>query len=89
MSNGRLVSNRFGDPEYRIELPESEIELRDFFAAQAIHCFQMNDVELRKLLNGHFPMHEVVAKFCYGLADAMLKERDKNTQDAATASALS
>ena len=84
MKEGRAVSNLHGDKEWRIELPESEIELRDFFAAQAIHCFTLNDVEVTKLLSGEYPRHDLVARFCYGLADAMMAQRNKRA-DAATA----
>lgn len=78
MKRGKITSNIHGDKEYRIELPESEIELRDYFAAQAIHCFQLQDKDMDILVHEQGrPMHEVAAKFCYGLADAMMKERER------------
>lgn len=55
---------------------DSEL-LRDYFAGQAISCFQLHDVAMEALMQGGRPMHEVVAEFCYGLADAMLAERIK------------
>lgn len=74
---GRATLNHHGDKEWRIELPESEISLRDYFAGQAIHCFVLNDAEVEKLTtHTEFPRHDLVAKFCYALADAMMRERD-------------
>ena len=51
------------------------INVRDLFAAQAIRCFTINDEEVAKLLAGVQPRHDIVAKFCYDLADAMMKQR--------------
>lgn len=73
----RAISNIHGDKEWRIELPDSGIELRDFFAAQAVHCFTLNDVEVAKLRSGQYPRHDLVAKFCYDLADALLQQREQ------------
>lgn len=52
--------------------------LRDYFAAQAVHCFQLDDASINVIIKGAgTPMHEVVAKFCYDFADAMMKERER------------
>jgi hypothetical protein len=53
------------------------ITVRDYFAARAICLFPLGDAEVRMLAEGVKPQHEVVAAFCYGLADAMLAERNK------------
>lgn len=53
-------------------MKDSEIELRDYFAAQAIRMFSLNDAEVAK------PRHDIAARFCYDLADAMLAEREKS-----------
>lgn len=47
--------------------------LRDYFAGQALASFAANDVA-GKLLDRDRPR---LAKYCYGLADAMLTERKK------------
>lgn len=54
------------------------ILMRDYFAAQAVHCFQLDDASINVIIKGAgTPMHEVVAKFCYDFADAMMKERSR------------
>lgn len=53
------------------------MSLRDWFAGQAIGLFSLNDDEVSRIRSGVSPLHGVVAKFCYGLADAMLKEREE------------
>lgn len=60
----------------RIEFSESE--LRDYFAGQAIGLLVLDSTNIRSLQeNKGYPMHELVADFCYNLADAMLKRREK------------
>lgn len=77
MKTAVAKSDGHRDKTWRIELPESEIGLRDYLAAQAIHCFMLTNENVARLEKGiGYPMHEVVAKFCYGLADAMLRERE-------------
>jgi len=49
--------------------------LRDYFAAQALALWRIDDADLRDLKDGQLPRHEVVAKFCYELADAMIRAR--------------
>lgn len=76
MKRGTVTSDKYAGETYRIDLPESEIELRDYFAAHAVHCFQLDDASINVIIRGAgTPMHEVVAKFCYDFADAMMKER--------------
>lgn len=54
--------------------------LRDYFAAKAIGLFGIEEKQLADLIQGDTPNHEVVARFCYGLADAMMAEREKETK---------
>lgn len=51
---------------------------RDQFALAALRMFSMGD-EGCKLLQSttQWPQHELVAKFCWDVADAMMKEREK------------
>lgn len=52
--------------------------LRDFFAGQAIHCFTLTSENVAQLEQGvGSPQHDLVATFCYALADAMLKARER------------
>ena len=52
--------------------------LRDKFADSAISLFPLADDDVRALVSGAMrPRHDIVAKFCYDLADAMLEERKK------------
>lgn len=57
--------------------PQAGMSLRDHFAGEALSIFEFDVDTLRLLQAGHEPNHEPMAKFCYGLADAMLKEREK------------
>lgn len=57
-------------------LPKGWMSLKDCFAAQAISLFSLSDEELDKIKNkGYGPNHQFVAKFCYDLAEEMLRER--------------
>lgn len=58
-------------------LDDEEAALRDKFAIAAIYCFTLNDDGVAKLLSpeGGYPRHDVVAKFCYDLANTMIAER--------------
>jgi hypothetical protein len=51
--------------------------LRDVFAKEAIGCWRIDKDDLDVILTGGIPDHKMVAKFCYGLADAMIKARGK------------
>lgn len=51
--------------------------LRDYFAAQAIRLFTMDENSLNQLRSGLVPNHQLVADFCYTLADAMLARRNR------------
>lgn len=53
------------------------LSLRDYFAAKSIALFGLEEPHIKKLQEGHRPDHTLVAKFCYDLADAMLKERER------------
>jgi hypothetical protein len=50
--------------------------LRDYFAAKAVTLFTLEDKHVVALREGAQPAHDVVAKFCYGLADSMLAARN-------------
>ena len=52
--------------------------LRDWFAGKAISIFDVGQEEIQRIQKGDPPDHKTVAKFCYKLADIMLKERGKN-----------
>ena len=68
------------DDDYEKHLRETTadgVTIRDYFAAKAIQLFSIERDEMEKVLEGRLPRHDRVARFCYGLADAMLKERNK------------
>lgn len=57
---------------------EIDFDLRDYFAGQAIGLFSIEDEHFKQLLNKTtVSLHSAVANFCYALADAMLKRREK------------
>lgn len=56
---------------------EQDMTLRDYFSGQVISIFKFDREDLALLESGHLPHHDHVAKFCYGLADAMLAQREK------------
>ncbi len=54
------------------------MSLRDWFAGRAINLFSLTDAKADELVEGTMlPRHDIAAKFCYNLADAMIAERDK------------
>lgn len=57
----------------------SGMSLRDYFAGQALQLFSLTDAEVEKLLAGHWARHDIVAEFCYGVADAMLEARNNDS----------
>lgn len=58
------------------------MSLRDYFAAKAINLFSLDKEEIVAFLKGDMtPQHEVVAKWCYALADEMLRVRDSSGKD--------
>lgn len=67
-------------PTYR-EMKSPGLSVRDWFAGQTIRIFSMTDDDVGDLVRGRTPRHDLVAAFCYGLADAMLKEREKGVED--------
>lgn len=56
------------------------MSLRDYFAAQALALWRIDDADLKNLKDGRLPQHAAVAKFCYELADAMLKARNEEKE---------
>jgi hypothetical protein len=67
---------------YRFQLGHDELTpagmtLRDYFAAQALALFSLDERDMIRFARGERPQHEKTAEFCYSLADAMLKERNK------------
>jgi hypothetical protein len=55
---------------------DNGMTLRDWFAGKAIALWNIDGKDLSQLEVGNKPNHELVAEFCYSLADAMIKERD-------------
>lgn len=53
------------------------MSLRDYFAARAIALFVLDKDDVRAVQAGIAAQHELMAQFCYSLADAMLAEREK------------
>jgi hypothetical protein len=62
------MNNMKAFPNHRSE----GMDLRDYFAAMALHGFIKEEFTQ--------PTYEQMAKACYVLADAMIKEREKNEQ---------
>ena len=52
------------------------MSLRDWFAGQALGVWQVTEDDIKAIRAGAAPRHDLVAQFCWGLADAMLKARD-------------
>lgn len=53
--------------------------LRDYFAAQAINMWYIDENDLKNIINPHkHQRHDIIAKFNYDLADEMIKERSKH-----------
>lgn len=61
---------------YSIEL-EGGIELRDYFAGQAITLFGGSYFASKTDIDSRKPNYDALADYCYNLADAMLKRREK------------
>lgn len=62
-------------------LDAEEANLRDIYAGLAINCFSLDNDDVRKLQSHNsYAQHELVAKFCYDLADAMITERRKRME---------
>lgn len=53
------------------------VDIRDWFASQALHQFSLSDLEVFRLQHGTRPDFELIARFCYDTADAMMAERAK------------
>ena len=56
---------------------EPGMTLRDYFAGRAVTLFHLTEQNVDAILDGKPADHGAVARFCYGLADAMLAERAK------------
>lgn len=73
----RIILSDHEDPTPEDIMVDARL-LRDYFAAQAVGLFQLNDENIKAMMMQQgSPMHDLVAQFCYGLADAMMKERGK------------
>jgi len=60
------------------EVQPKGMTLRDWFAGRAINLFPLTAPEINRLISGDgYPDHDLVSKFCYDLADAMLKAREQ------------
>jgi len=62
----------------RARLSAEESFLRDSFARQAMLLFSLSEKDIEDINHRRIPNHELVAEFCYGLADAMLAQRLKH-----------
>lgn len=77
------MSKETGGSAFPLVAHESHLDdaqgmtLRDMFAGMAIGLFSMKEEDITNMLLGRDPGHDVVAKFCYDLADAMIAERNK------------
>lgn len=60
-----------------LRLIEKENNLRDDIAIEAINLFSTDKEDILKILENIPARHDLVAKFCYDLANAMIKERSK------------
>ena len=59
------------------KIEPEDIEDIEKFAASALRMFTIDGIAARKIENGEEPNHELVVKFCFNLAEAMILERDK------------
>jgi len=77
--HGSIVYVDSHDPGIREEVYAAAkgMSLRDWFAGKAISLFPVSANELLMIQQGNVPRHNVVARFCYDLADAMIEEREK------------
>lgn len=75
LRDNNLVANYAKAEELR--LIEKENNLRDAIAIEAINIFSTNKEDILKILENIPARHDLVAKFCYDLANAMIKERSK------------
>jgi len=73
-----FASTRADFSESDMKTSAKMTKLRDRFARQAISLFPLSEADLRNFRRGEEPDHELVAEFCYGLADAMLAQRLKH-----------
>jgi hypothetical protein len=51
--------------------------LRDYFAAQAINMWYIDEQDLENIVDGKTIQHDIVSKFNYDLADEMIKQRNE------------
>ena len=56
---------------------DREVQLRETFAACAISCFYVEEKDVAALQRGVPAQHDIVARFCWDLADAMMAERKR------------
>lgn len=69
--------NKRIDKEKLEEIARYESELRDNIAIEAINLFSTDKEDILKILENIPARHDIVAKFCYDIANAMIKERSK------------
>jgi hypothetical protein len=63
--------------EHESNSDEMGMSLRDYFAGQALITLPLSEFDVRRLQASLSPDYQVIARICYNLADAMLKEREK------------
>ena len=54
--------------------------LRDYFAAKALAMWNVSQENIQAIGKGRMPDHGMVTRFCYDLADEMLKARIGESQ---------
>jgi len=55
--------------------------LLEYYAGEAINLFEVDEDNVNQIQKGGIPNHSLVAKFCYDLAEAMLREREKRIKE--------
>lgn len=73
--------------EIKCTTSSDDDEFHQHVVIQALGLFRMDDECVGLLQRGQYPQHELVVKFCYGIADAMLTERIKRRESAQRTSA--
>ncbi len=60
--------------------PRQLAALRDLYAGSAISCFRLSEQQVKDIILNYEFEHELVARFCFDLADAMIAERQKRME---------
>lgn len=68
------IGDEFNEEGYRVPVFSHGASVWCLFAAEAMGMWRIDDNDLKKILEGHFPRHNIMAKFCGDSADAMIAE---------------